>query len=139
MSAQVSASGRSAAGGKGGVRFDRQLIAGEVRRREGERRVEVGERLGERLPGRPYIRSRLKLSKWRAAIVDRLPGLAIVVNAAERPEVRGLKLWMPSDRRLTPAARKAANFAGFDVPGLASRVISAPGSSGRRLRRAASS
>jgi hypothetical protein len=49
------------------------------------------------------------------------------------------KLCTPSDRRVTPAARKAANLPASAVPGLASSVISASGCSGRRMRIAASS
>ena len=43
---------------------------------------------------------------------------------------------MPSESRLTPAARKAANFSASAVPGLASSVISTSCASGRRARMA---
>ncbi len=54
-----------------------------------------------------------------------------------RPSARsisGSKLWMPSERRFTPAAKKSANFWRSNVPGFASRVTSAPGVIGSRAR-----
>src|SRR6266850_3847158 len=51
----------------------------------------------------------------------------------------GSKLWTPIDSRLTPAARKSANFCASKVPGLASSVISASGASGSLARIADSS
>jgi hypothetical protein len=47
------------------------------------------------------------------------------------------KLCTPTDRRVTPAARKARKRSRSKVPGLASSVISQPGSSGRRARMSA--
>jgi len=47
-----------------------------------------------------------------------------------------LKLWMPIDSRLIPAARNCRNFSASKVPGFASRVISASLAKGRRARTA---
>ena len=71
--------------------------------------------------------------------VDRAPRLFVVVDAAERLQVRGSKLWMPIDRRLMPAARKSRNFPASNVPGFASSVISASAARCSRARNAASS
>ena len=79
-----------------------------------------------------------------------LPKIVIAASAARfassaswtRPSAASLaasKLWTPSDSRLTPAAKKPANFARSKVPGLASSVISASGASGSRARMPASS
>ena len=79
-----------------------------------------------------------------------LPKIIIAASAARfassaswtRPSAASLaasKLCTPSDSRLTPAAKKPANFARSKVPGLASSVISASGDSGSRARMPASS
>ena len=49
------------------------------------------------------------------------------------------KLCTPIDSRVTPAARKARKRSRSKVPGLASSVISQPGTSGSRARMSASS
>ena len=87
----------------------------------------------QRLPGRPYIRSRLKLSKCAAAV--RSPRLLRRRRGcAERFQMRRVEALDAERGRLTPAARKAANLSASTVPGLASSVISAPrATSGRRM------
>jgi hypothetical protein len=88
MSAQVSASGSSRwSGGKGGVRFDRQLVARQVRRGIRQRRVDVVERLARRLPGQTVHQIEIEVVEMASGDVDRLSRLAVVMDAAKRLQV----------------------------------------------------
>ncbi len=54
------------------------------------------------------------------------------------PAYRGSKVWIPSDRRVTPSSRHDASMSASTVPGFASSVVSVAG--GRmRIRRASTS
>jgi hypothetical protein len=107
MSLARSSSGRRAGAWRRRVGLDRQVVDRQVRRREGQRLVEVGA-AGRQAdwPGSAYIRSMLKVSK--------AAGLATAARACAasctRPMARSVassKLCTPIDRRVTPAARKA--------------------------------
>ncbi len=87
-------------------------------------------------PGRAYMRSRFTLSNVATAIsAARRASSASCTRpmAFRRP---ASKLWMPTERRFTPAPRKSRNFACSKVPGLASSVISASGSTASSVRAA---
>ena len=81
----------------------------------------------------------MKLSKACAASSTAARACAA---SCTRPMARRLSSWKlctPMDRRVTPAARKARKRSRSKVPGLASSVISQPGTSGNRARMSASS
>ncbi|MPN49155.1 hypothetical protein SDC9_196769 [bioreactor metagenome] len=86
--------------------------------------------------GRPYIRSRLKRSKCSPASCAARLASALPWMRPSALRCSSLKLWMPSDSRLTPAARKPANLPASTVPGLASSVISASGDNIASARKA---
>ncbi len=84
--------------------------------------------------GNAYMRSRLKLSKFACAISTARRASRSSWMRPSACRCCGSKLWIPIESRLTPSARKSANFCASNVPGLASSVISASGDSGRRAR-----
>src|SRR4051794_35099828 len=83
-------------------------------------------------PGSPYIRSMLTLSKLASAVETALRASAAPWMRPSAESMASSKLCTPSETRLTPASRKPRKRAASTVPGLASSVISAPGSSVRR-------
>ena len=90
-------------------------------------------------PGSAYIRSRLKVSKASRASSTAARACARRARGRCACSCASSKLCTPIDSRVTPAARKARKRSRSKVPGLASSVISQPGSSGRRARMSASS
>ena len=79
-------------------------------------------------PGRPYIRSRLTLSKAASAASIARRASSARVDAAERASAcASSKLCTPIEMRFTPASRKPRKRAASTVPGFASSVISASG------------
>jgi hypothetical protein len=88
-----------------------------VRRREGERRFDVGKRFASVCPGRPYIRSRLKLSKCAAAIRSRARFVAIV-DAAERLQVRRVEALDAERQAIDAGGAEGGELVGFDRAGV---------------------
>ena len=70
-----------------GVRLERQVIEGEMRRAGRERFRHVGLGLGERLPGQRIHQVEVEVVEARMRDLDRAPRLAIVVDPAERLQV----------------------------------------------------
>ncbi len=102
-----------------------------MRRREPERRGDVGARVGERLPRQRVHEIQVHVAEDldRGALPRRAPHRRRARVRAPR-ESAGRSSARPATSRLTPAALNAANFARSNVPGLASSVTSASGSSG---------
>ncbi len=84
------------------------------------------------------MRSRFTLPKIMSAASAARRASSPSCTRPSARSCRGSKLWMPSESRFTPAAKKPANFCRSNVPGLASSVTSASGSSGTRARMPAS-
>src|SRR5216117_3396917 len=85
-------------------------------------------------PGSPYIRSRFTLSKLSSATATARRASSAPWMRPRAASMRSSKLCTPTEMRFTPACLKPAKRAASTVPGFASSVISAPGSSGRRAR-----
>src|SRR3954462_4087465 len=90
-------------------------------------------------PGRPYIRSRLTLSKLSSAASTPRRASAAEWMRPSAVSIPSSKLCTPSEMRFTPASRKPRKRPASTVPGFASKVISAMGSTGMRARMAESS
>ena len=123
---------RAAAAGacERGVRLDRQLVERQVRRREGERRVEVGAAARRRLPGQRVHQVEVEGVEGARASSIAARAWAASWTRPSACSAASSKLCTPIDSRVTPAARKARKRSRSKVPGFASSVTSRPGSSG---------
>src|SRR6218665_1987648 len=83
-------------------------------------------------PGSAYMMSRLKVSNAWAASCTAARAWARSCTRPRAARCRSAKLCTPTDKRVTPAARKARKRSFSKLPGLASSVISQAGTSGRR-------
>ena len=74
--------------GEEGVRLDRQLVDGQMRRLEGERRGEVGFAVGKRLPRQRVHQVDVEGLEGALCLGDGRARLRGVVNSAERGQAR---------------------------------------------------
>ncbi len=91
---------------EGRVGFQREVVAGQVLRRERHGGLQIGcKACAVFCLGKAYIRSRLMLSKCRCAMaIARFASSALWMRPSAL-RCASLKLWMPSDSRFTPASR----------------------------------
>ncbi len=99
------------------VRLERQVIERQVRRRERQRGGDVAR--AHRPPsvrGSAYIRSKLTLPKIISAASAARRASSASCTRPSACRCASSKLWMPSDSRFTPAAKKPANFVALERP-----------------------
>ena len=103
---------------EGGVRLQRQVVGGEVRRAEGRRRRDVGARLLERLPGQGVHQVEVGVVEVLQGKFDGVPRLVRVVDAPEGGEVARIEA-LHADGKTVDAggavAGKAARLGGAGV------------------------
>jgi hypothetical protein len=128
--------------GRPGVRLakrcwlDRQVVDRQVRRLEGQRLCQVGAPAGQRLARQRVHQVEVEGVEGRAASSTAARAWARSCTRPSAFRCASSKLCTPTDRRVTPAARKARKRSRSKVPGLASSVISqpAPAAAGRGCR-----
>ena len=118
VGAQVRLRQRRRAGGKGGVGFDRQLIAREVSRRERQCRVDVCQRLFEVLTGQAVHQVEVQIVEVAGRHRDRLPRLPLVVDAAECLQVRPAETLDAERETIDAGGAKSGKPAAFDRSGI---------------------
>ncbi len=86
------------------VGFQRQVVGREMRRREADGRFDICARLRQCLLRQAVHQIEVEIIEVRMRDFDRAPGLCIIVNAAERFEMRGIET-LDADREAVDPGR----------------------------------
>ena len=114
-------------GGEAGVRFQRQLIAGKVRRLEGERLLDVGQRLGMPLAGQAVHQVEVEGLEMAGGEFGGMAGLVAVVHPAERLQMAVVEA-LDAEREAGDASGAIAG----EAPGLGGAGVGFEGDFGVR-------
>jgi hypothetical protein len=120
----VSSSGSTGGRRANRVRLQRQVVDRQVRRRKGQRRVQVAPQRRQVLPGQRVHQVEVEGVEGFGGLLDRGACLGASCTRPMRRSAASSKLCTPIDSRVTPAARKARKRSRSKVPGLASSVTS---------------
>ena len=105
-------------GGKGGVGFERQLIAGEVRRCVAEGLFEIVQRLFELLPRQAVHEVEIEIVEMLRCQLDGQTGFAGVVNAPKRGQMRGMEALDAEREAIHSGGAVSSKARGFRCAGI---------------------